>query len=117
MPLTPPPRKIHVGPLIYRVSLSLADWKKLNAEDMDGDDVDAWGYTHHSTSTILINPDCNQALRRVVLLHEILHACAFAAGALDTRKRPEEEWVVMATAPLLDALRRTPGLAAYLAGG
>ena len=111
------PKRIHLGPLTYRVTTRLADWQELAADEMEDGSVDAWGFTHHTTGTILINPDSHPGLQRVTLLHEILHAAAFTGGALDNRKRDEESWVVMAAAPLLDALTRSPGLLAYLGGG
>jgi hypothetical protein len=111
------PRQIHMGPLTYRVSTSLDDWKRLSPEDFDKDgDLRSWGYTHHTSGTILINPESHDVLQRLTLLHEIMHAAAFSAGQLYDRKRPEEDWVVMVSAPLLDAMKRTKGLTEYLRG-
>ena len=58
----------------------------------------------------------NPTLARVTLLHELLHACAFASGVLDTRKRPEEAWVSMVAPMLLDSLARSDGLMEFLSG-
>lgn len=105
------PPEVKLGPFTYRVTSKARDWKKLD-RDMDSH----WGYTDHGSATILMRPDLNPALERVTLLHEVLHAAAFAGGVLDTRKRPEEAWVVMVAPMLLDAMDRSPGLAEFLFG-
>lgn len=73
-----------------------------------------YGYTDHKAGLILTYPETSEAMRRTVLLHELMHAAAFAAGQLDNRKRSEEDWVASVAPMLLDALQRSPELTAYL---
>lgn len=100
---------VHLGPFQYRASWSKKDWKQYCPEPNA-----LFGYTHHRRGLILVQPDTSETMRRTVLLHELMHAAAFAAGHIDNRKRTEEAWVVMVAPLLLDALRRSPDLAAYL---
>ena len=101
-----------LGPLTYAISSKRRDWRNLAPGDIDGH----WGMTVHAAGAILLNPDSNPDLLRVTLLHELLHAAAFAGGQLTDRKRTEEEWVALVAPQLLDALTRSPGLIEYLAG-
>lgn len=98
-----------LGPFAYRITASRKQWNKHSPEP----DV-LYGYTCHKRGLILICPDTAPAMRRTVLLHELMHAAAFAAGQLDNEKRREEDWVAMIAPMLLDSLRRSPNLAAYL---
>jgi hypothetical protein len=106
------PNRAHLGPFVYAITDRKRDWKRLAPGDMDTH----WGLTLHAEATILLNPQSSPALQRVTLLHELLHAAAFAGGQLDTRKRTEEQWVAMTAPQLLDCLRRSPEVAAYLLG-
>jgi hypothetical protein len=103
------PTVVHLGPFTYRITEDPADWASLETAERD-----EYGHTSHTAATIYVQPDVQPALKRVIVLHEILHAAAFAGGQLDDRKRDEETWVLMATAPLLDALVRSPGLVEWL---
>lgn len=104
------PAVVNLGPFAYKVTSDKADWRALGKGMLKNH----WGYTEHTTATIYVHPGANRTLQRVTLLHEILHAAAFAGGVLDTRKRPEEAWVSMASPPFLDALTRSPGLVEFL---
>lgn len=108
----PLPEVAHLGPFTYRITDSAEDWLALRADQGNG----LWGYTDHEAGTITLQPDVNDSLKRVILLHELLHACAFAGGQLDQRKRKEEHWVVTTAPLLMDAMQRSPGLAKYLFG-
>lgn len=103
------PRSAVLGPFEYRITASRKEWKKRSPEPNG-----LYGYTDHHLGLILIYPETAPAMRRTVLLHELMHAAAFAAGQLDSRKRNEEDWVAMVAPMLLDALRRSPELSAYL---
>lgn len=107
----PLPKVVRCGPFTYRVSDKPIPWDEHGPDDKSAH----WGYTNHERGWILIHPNTTCSMRRVVLLHELMHAAAFAAGQTDTRKRREEAWVSMAAPMLLDALQRSPGLATYLA--
>lgn len=106
------PKRAHLGPFTYVISDRKADWKRL----APGMRAGHWGITHHASGTILLNPAANPMLQRATLLHELMHATTFAGGVHDDVERTEEQWIT-ATAPrLLDALRRSPDVAAYLLG-
>lgn len=103
------PELVRVGPYTYRVTTAKADWKKYGPKE------DVWGYIDHEAGVILVGVFPNTSLTRSTLLHEVLHACAYATGQIGDELRNEEQWV-SSTAPLLiDALRRSPGLVQYLA--
>lgn len=102
---------VTLGPFRYRVSTDPAEWDA-SKENPDG----GYGHTDHRRGVILIHEDASDDMRRVVLLHELMHAAAFAAGQVDNRKRKEEDWVAMVAPMLLDALQRSPELVAYLCG-
>jgi hypothetical protein len=105
------PASACLGPFEYRITTSRKDWGEHSPEP----DV-LYGYTSHRLGLILICPDSSPAMRRTILLHELMHAAAFAAGQLDNRKRREEDWVSMVAPMLLDALRRSPDLTGFLCG-
>jgi len=108
------PRKAVLGPFTYRITESRKEWEKWAPEIAVEEDW--WGYTHHASATILIQPNINPALQRTVLMHELLHACCFSAGMLDTRKRDEETWVAMVAPMVLDSIARSPGMTDFLFG-
>lgn len=101
-----------LGPFDYRISDDDTEWRDICPEP----DV-LYGYTDHRRGLILVCPYTSLAMRRTVLLHELMHAAAFAAGQLDNRERNEEDWVAMVAPMLLDALRRSPSLTRYLIDG
>jgi hypothetical protein len=73
----------------------------------------AYGDTDTNTLRIRVRPDLPLDLVRETLLHEVLHAVYRTAGVDSTIMR--EEQIVCAISPhLMDALRRSPGLAEYL---
>lgn len=104
------PAVANLGPFTYRLTAKRKEWER-HCPDPDV----LYGYTNHRLELILVCPETSPAMRRTVLLHELMHAAAFAAGQLDNRKRREEDWVAMVAPMLLDALRRSPALARYLA--
>lgn len=109
------PRKALLGPFVYRITDRRSEWEKYAPEIAVEEDW--WGYTHHASATILIQPDMNLALQRTIVMHELLHACCFASGMLDTRKRDEEQWVAMVAPMILDSISRSPGMADFLFRG
>lgn len=103
-----------MGPVTYRVGYDTQDWESTgNSDQMPK----MYGYTDHRQSVILLHPQTSPGMLPVVFLHELMHAVAFTAGAVDTRDRPEEDWVVMVSPMLLDTLRRNPKVTAFLLGG
>lgn len=108
------PDIVHIGPYVYRLTASAEEWAQLRVELGPADHDDLWGYTSNTDGVIYIQPGLNPALERTIVLHEVLHAAAFCGGILHDGKRHEEAWVLVVSPPLLDALRRTPGLTDYL---
>lgn len=105
------PAEILVGPFVYRVSCDPAEWVAAS----DSVDTASRGLSEHGPSTtIWLNPNMSPTLKRVVLLHEILHACSFAAGVFGSEEMPEEKWVTHVAPMLAGALVDTPGLAKFL---
>lgn len=103
------PASAKLGPFEYRITIKRKDWERHSPEP------DAlYGYTCHRRGLILICPDTSPTMRRTVLLHELMHAAAFASGAVDDRERKEEDWVLSVAPMLLDALRRSPDLTTFL---
>jgi hypothetical protein len=105
------PTAVHLGPYTYRLTDTAEDWATLDRAERD----DCYGYTLHTSAVIYIQPDIEPVMKRVIVVHEILHAAAFASGNLGDGRRAEEAWVAMAAGPLVDALRRTVGLMEWLA--
>lgn len=103
------PQQATLGPFLYRITLDPDEWELSNPDPGAN-----YGYTDHERGVIILHARTTDSMRRVVLLHELMHAAAFAAGQVDNRKRREEDWVVMVAPMLLDALRRSPELTAYL---
>lgn len=88
------------GPLTWRIAWEAPD---------DG----AFGDTDTYDLLIRVRPGMPADLERETLMHEVLHACYRTAGIDSTIAR--EEQIVSGVSPfLLDALRRSPDLAAYL---
>lgn len=100
-----------MGPYTYRVTSDPVEWAGLLQEE--GHDL--WGFTHNTRGIIYLQPDVNPSLERTTMLHELMHMAAFCGGTLHDGPREEEAWVLVAAPPLLDALRRTPGLLEWLA--
>lgn len=109
----PTPERVQVGPLTYRITTDPREW-----EDADVDLRGHYGYTDHRRGLIFVDAgEASESMVPVILLHEIMHAAAFAAGQLDSRKRREEDWVVMVAPVLVSVLRDNPGLDAFLKSG
>lgn len=96
------PREVITGPFTWRVLWEAPD---------DG----AYGTTDTYTLTIQVRPDLADDLARETLMHETLHA-AYRAAGLNSEIAKEEEIVSGMSPFVLDALRRSPGLAEYLIG-
>jgi hypothetical protein len=105
------PKEIKVGPLVYRVTSDPREW-----QDDDIDLRDKYGYTDHRRGLIFVDAgEASPSMCPVILLHEVMHAAAFAAGQLDNRKRKEEAWVEMVAPLVVAALRESPGLLEFIA--
>lgn len=105
--------RVQVGPLTYRITDDPREWEADHIE-LSGH----YGYTDHRRGLIFIDAgEASSSMVPVILLHELMHAAAFAAGQLDNRKRREEDWVVLVAPVLVSILRDNPGLDAFLKSG
>src|SRR4051794_18993018 len=69
-------RQVNVGPYPSAVPDECLDGQAV--EELGG--PAAYGYTSHTQQRIYLQPALHPAMRRTVLLHEVLHAAAFASG-------------------------------------
>jgi hypothetical protein len=97
------PRRIVTGPFTWAVS-----WVKPDRQEVAGE-------TDALNLAIRVMPGNALDFERETLMHELLHACCSVAG-LDLGDDGEERVVAGLSPFLLDALRRSPGLADYLLG-
>jgi hypothetical protein len=107
------PEHVTVGPIRYRITDDSDDW---HAYEKDGGGKFNLGATWFSRGMIVLNPNkfANDQVRRVTVLHELLHAIADAAGHPDKGKLTEERWIDRVDSLLLDTLQRNPELVAWL---
>lgn len=103
------PSSARLGPFSYRITSKPKEWARSGV-----DPERHYGYTDHQRGVIIVHAAASPAMQRTVLLHELMHAAAFAGGQLDNRKRREEDWVAMVAPMLLDALQRSPELSNFL---
>ena len=101
------PKQVQIGPLSYPI---VTDRAVINQATVDSQ-VTFYANIRFTETDILIDPNQTLAHQRMTLLHEVLHGC-FHVTMLD--KKWEETAVRLLTGPLLDALRRTPELVAFL---
>lgn len=102
------PRKVHVGPLRYRVVASSDGLSVLH-------DAQAVGLTSPDEATIWISSEIAEKRAPSIVLHELIHACADMVGLGDANT--EEDWATCLAPILLDTLRRNPELVTYLLKG
>lgn len=74
----------------------------------------ALGVTFCDERRIILDTDMPLDTQRDSLLHEVLHACVYAACGLGLSDATEERVVKGLTGPLLSSLRRNPELLAFL---
>lgn len=105
----PLPKRATIGAFEYRISFDAEDFIR-----SDENPEQLFGFTDHQRGLIIIHPNSSHSMQRTTLLHELLHASAFVAGQIHSRKRTEEDWVVMVAPALLDALQRSPEVVDFL---
>lgn len=112
MPATSPkmPRRIAVGPHVFRVFCDAKSWARMAAYRT----IPTWGLTVRETCEIFICPDLSESTRRETLFHELFHACEVPAGFLADGRSDRHEYLTGVSPYLFDALRRNPQLHAYL---
>ena len=103
-----PPRLVKVGALSYTVH---HDQDRISGGDRGNIDAES--------NAIRIAPSLEASRKRVIVLHEVVHAVLEAAGWRwdDTRERGHEDVVNTITPGLLAVLRDNPDLVAYLREG
>lgn len=101
----PAPTKVLVGPFVFVI----------NQPDGHALRTNERGTTDFTNMTITLDPSYVEQHRQKVLIHEVLHAVAFAVG-VGEKDEPlgEEKWVTATASMLWDTLRRNPDLVAYL---
>jgi hypothetical protein len=106
--MTPMPKRIKVGALIYRVTAAWDDYGSL------GEDPDCYGHTDHKSLTITLNPRLCYGSLAETLWHEIKHAVCRVIGIPDGDALKEEPWVNMTSGMEWTVLRENPELVAFL---
>ncbi len=107
------PSKIKIGSQIWEIS---EQKRKHNSEFLDG----TYGYTVDKDNTIVLDAEMSNSIRRVTLLHELLHAVRFVFGG--SYKPPKtttyDEWehyfIGLYEEPLLMVLRDNPDVLVFL---
>lgn len=98
------PKRVRVGAFTYRIA-----WEESDSLTAHGAD----GLFEAGKQLITVNPTQGRDMRRVHLLHEILHACVHDAGNED-HVTDEETAVQAITARLLQTLRDNPIVTRWL---
>lgn len=100
------PKIIFIGPHDYEVSISK---KKI--------DSNLFGETDNTNSEIHVHPDQSLQNKRDTLLHEILHAIAFASGmkkVLEWNDETEEKVIRLLSPWLLGVVQDNPDLIEWI---
>jgi hypothetical protein len=107
------PKSIKIGSQVWEIT---EQKRKHNAEFLDG----TYGYTIDKDNTIVLDSEMANSIRRVTLLHEILHAVRFVFGGSfrPSKATSYEEWehyfIGLYEEPLLMVLRDNPELLAFI---
>lgn len=94
------PRRIEVGPLVYKVVRA---------------DIDDYGQCDHDLFEIRLRRRLTREASRETLMHETMHACFDVAG-IEVDEEVEERVIRRLSPILLDTLRRNESLSDYLLG-
>lgn len=107
------PKQIKIG---HQIWIIREQKRKDDTSVQDGH----YGYTQDKDAQITIDAEMPETLKRVTLLHELLHAIRFTfAGSFKPAKGTEYEewehyWIGLYEEPLVMLLRDNPELAEYL---
>jgi hypothetical protein len=106
-----PPSRIRVGPYSYTLALDQAGVDRKGAAAGER----YIGHTDLEAQSIVIAPGLAPDVEAETVLHETLHCCLDASGAVTEWGPDKIELLISRLAPvLLDTLRRNPKLSAYL---
>lgn len=101
-----PPATVKVGPYVVTIA----------TEPLI--DSDVWGVYFPTRQHIAVTEDMTPGHERETLMHELDHACAFAAGFRGSGgKFSEEEWITRLAPVRTALLLENPQLVRYLQGG
>lgn len=112
------PTSVRVAAYTYEVRYDEAAVSEARALELEP----VMGHCNHETLRITVRGDVAEPNVQQILLHEVLHACVWAAGSMvdlatkgDDPEEAAEEAVIRTTAPVLwQVLRDNPGLLRYL---
>lgn len=108
------PKEIHVGSQVY----SIVE----RTPDTDGMLGESYAYTLAESNLIVIRRDQPYARKRVILIHELLHALIFTFGRNDRVEKNEnyDDWehyfITLTEEPFVMLLRDNPDLVEFLLG-
>lgn len=107
------PNKIKIGSQMWEI---VEQKRKHSSEFLDG----TYGYTIDKDNTIVLDAEMSNSIRRVTLLHELLHAIRFVFGGsykppkTTTYDEWEHYWIGLYEEPLLIVLRDNPDVLVFL---
>lgn len=111
--LAPLPERLRIGPYTWTVSNSKKNWDRGRKDSRLADDADGW--TDLLARRIGIRPKLHLEYERVVLLHEILHACLDSSHHATLDLNDAEESLIRYISPVLyGVLQDNPDLLDYL---
>lgn len=106
------PASVRIGVFTFRIDKSEAFHKEAIVLAKDG----VRGICDIDELVIHVKPGMPRAIEQEVVLHELYHACFFAAGQppLDETDEPEELFIACTSPSFLGMMRDNPRLVAYL---
>jgi Zn-dependent peptidase ImmA (M78 family) len=107
------PKSVKVGSQVWEIT---EQKRKHNSEFIDG----TYGFTIDKDNVIVLDADMSNSVRRVTLLHEVLHAIRFTFGGSHRPHKStsyedwEHYWIGLVEEPLILVLRDNPDLVSFL---
>jgi hypothetical protein len=107
------PKSVKVGSQVWEIT---EQKRKHNSEFIDG----TYGFTIDKDNVIVLDADMSNSVRRVTLLHEVLHAIRFTFGGSHRPHKStsyedwEHYWIGLMEEPLILVLRDNPDLVSFL---
>jgi len=103
-----------------RIKIGSQIWEVSEQDRKTAYDDEVFGYTSSKDFTIVIDKGLANGVKRVTLLHELLHAIRFTFGGSFTPAKTtpygewEHYWIGLYEEPLVMLLRDNPELVVYL---
>ena len=107
------PKSVKVGSQVWEIT---EQKRKHNSEFIDG----TYGFTIDKDNVIVLDADMSNSVRRVTLLHEVLHAIRFTFGGSHRPHKTtsyedwEHYWIGLVEEPLIMVLKDNPDLISFL---